>query len=205
MKKFFVMAVLILLQSLSSAATAQQKKVELTDKVGVNQFVWVSEAPLENIEGSSDGVEGTLMIDSKDIAKTRGTISSKVATMKTGNETRDGHVKSARWLNAAKFPEITFEIKSISGIKQAGPTYTGVATGDFSMHGVTKSMTIPFKIIYLPESAKTRARASGDLVMISADFDLSLKDFNIEGSKGIVGSKVGETIKITAHLFGHTY
>lgn len=56
---------------------------------------------------------------------------------------------------------------------------------------------------YLPESEKTRERAPGDLVMISADFNISLKDFKIAGQEGTIGSKVGETIKITAQLFGN--
>jgi hypothetical protein len=56
---------------------------------------------------------------------------------------------------------------------------------------------------YIPESDKTRQRAPGDLVMINADFTISLKDFNIAGTEGNVGSKVGETIKISAQLFGN--
>ena len=33
---------------------------------------------------------------------------------------------------------------------------------------------------------------------------VSLKDFNVQGAKGFVGSKVGETINVTAKLFGST-
>ena len=77
-------------------------------------------------------------------------------------------------------------------------------TGDFTMHGVTKKMTIPFEITYMPESEATKKRASGDLVMIKADFNVALKDYNVAGASGIVGSKGGETIKVTAQLFGNT-
>jgi hypothetical protein len=40
--------------------------------------------------------------------------------------------------------------------------------------------------------------------MIKASFKVPLKDFNIAGKQGIIGSKVGENIEITANLFGST-
>jgi hypothetical protein len=39
--------------------------------------------------------------------------------------------------------------------------------------------------------------------MFSADFNISLKDFNINGTEDVVGSKVGESIEIKAQLFGN--
>jgi hypothetical protein len=72
------------------------------------------------------------------------------------------------------------------------------------MHGVNKQMSVPFKLTYVDASAKTRARAPGDLVMISADFSVALADYNVAGSKGTVGSKVGEKINVSAQLYGST-
>jgi hypothetical protein len=72
------------------------------------------------------------------------------------------------------------------------------------MHGVTKQMSIPFTITWLDESAATQKRAPGDLVMVEASFSVALKDFRVAGSQGLIGSKVGETIAITAKLFGST-
>lgn len=190
-------------QSLAVAASGS-KKVTLSDRVGKNQFTWISEAPLENIKGTAEGVTGALTLDPKNLSSIRGTITTQVATMKTGNTTRDNHLESDQWLDAAKYPTISFTISSVSGVKVAGNTATGTATGQFTMHGVSKTVSIPFKLTYLDASAKTAARAPGDLVMISADFSVALKDFNVAGTKGLVGSKVGETIKVSAQLFGST-
>ncbi len=184
--------------------TAGAKKVTLSDKVGKNQFTWVSEAPLENIKGTSEGVSGSFTIDPKNLASLRGTITTQVTTMKTGNGTRDEHLKGNQWLDGGKYPTISFTITSVSNVKASGNAATGTATGNFTMHGVTKTISIPFKLQYIPESAKTKERAPGDLVMVTADFTVSLKDFNVAGSKGIVGSKVGETIKVSAQLYGAT-
>lgn len=210
MKRTSLIVVILGLTFWVSTASAQlsasggQKTVTLTDKIQKNQFTWVSEAPLENIKGSSEGVTGSFTIDPKNLAGIRGTISTQVKTMKTGNATRDGHLQNSAWLNAAKYPAITFTIESVSDVKATGNKANARATGDFTMHGVTKKMTIPFEITYMPESEATKKRAPGDLVMIKADFTVALKDYNVAGAQGIVGSKVGETIKITAQLYGNT-
>ncbi len=56
----------------------------------------------------------------------------------------------------------------------------------------------------MKESEATKKRAAGDLVMINANFSVALKDYNVKGKGGIVGSKVGETIQLEAALFGAT-
>jgi len=186
-----------------AVASGGEKLLTLNNNVNKNQFIWESDAPLESIRGSSEGVTGTFTIDPQDLSTLRGTITTQVATMKTGNDTRDNHLHSSEWLDASHFPLISFTIISIGDVKTSGNTATGMATGNFTMHGVTKRVSIPFKMTYLVENASTRQRAPGDLVMISADFNISLKDFNIAGTEGVVGSKVGEQIKITAQLFGN--
>ena len=189
-------------QRLSVSASGPET-VTINDKVNKNQFVWISEAPLENIKGSSEGVTGSFTIDPQDLSKIRGTITTETKTMNTGNGTRNNHLWSSEWLDVAKYPTISFAITSVDRVAATGNSATAMATGNFTMHGVTKKMTVPFKLTYIMESDKTRQRAPGDFVMISADFTISLKDFKVAGSEGTVGSKVGETIKINAQLFGN--
>jgi polyisoprenoid-binding protein YceI len=180
------------------------RKVTLDDRVGKNQFVWSSDAPLEKIQGTAEGITGSLTIDPSNPTTIRGSISARVATMKSGNEMRDEHIRGESWLDATKYPEIKFTATSIANAKVNGNKLTASVTGDFSMHGVTKKVTIPITLQYMDATAKTKERAPGDLVMITAEFNVSLKDFNVAGSKGTVGSKVGESIAINAKLFGST-
>ncbi len=210
-KKIAVVIAGFLLTSASVASaqgfggvTSGTRSVTMNDKVNKNQFVWVSDAPLESIKGSSEGVSGTLTLDPANLSTIRGTILTQTATMKTGNETRDHHLKSGDWLDVYHYPSISFAIASVSNVQVSGNSATGTATGSFTMHGVSKTLSIPFKITYVPENAKTRERAPGDLVMISSEFNVSLRDYNIAGEQGMIGNKVGETIKVTAQLFGNT-
>ncbi|HET6512172.1 MAG TPA: YceI family protein [Candidatus Kapabacteria bacterium] len=178
------------------------KTITLDDKVGKNQFQWFSTAPLENINGTAEGVKGTLTLDPQDLTSIKANISVEVGTFKSGNETRDEHIKAATWLNAAKHPRIEFTLDNVTALKTEGAKASGIANGKFTMHGVTKPIALPFTLDYLDASGKTAKRAAGDLVMITADINVSLKDFNVEGSNGTIGNKVGETIKISAKLFG---
>ena len=180
------------------------KTVKLSDKVGKNQFTWNSDAPMEKIQGTAEGVTGTLTLDTSNVATIRGTISTQVGTFKSGNDMRDEHIRSATWLDAAKFPTITFAITSVSNVTVKGNKATGKATGNFTMHGVSKQLTIPFTLTYIDESAVSRKRAPGDLVSITADFNVALKEYNVAGSRGTIGSKVGESILVKAQLFGTT-
>lgn len=187
-----------------AVSSAGAEKVTLSDRVGNNQFTWSSDAPLEKIKGTAGGVSGSFTIDPKNLAGIRGTVSAQVATMKTGNGTRDEHLRGGQWLDAARYPQISFTIASVSNVKVNGNKATATATGTFSMHGTSKQMSIPFAITWLDESPATLKKAPGDLVMITADFTVALKDFKVAGAQGIVGSKVGETIAVSAKLFGST-
>jgi len=187
-----------------TVASSGVKTVTLNDSINKNQFIWISTAPLESIKGSAETVTGSLLIDPANLAAMKGTVTALTKSMKTGNATRDNHLWSAEWMNVAKYPTITFKITSVTNLKITGNTATGYANGDFTMHGVTKQVLVPFGMSYIVANAKTRERASGDLVSFNAKFTIALKDYGVAGTEGVVGSKVGETVDITAQLFGNT-
>lgn len=202
----------LLLFAAGSSVTAQPLKVgakgpkviTLSDKVGKNQFQWKSTAPLENIEGTADGVTGTITLDPTNVATLRGELSVPVVTLKSGNKTRDEHIRAATWLDAERYPTIQYKVSEVKNITVKGNSVRGTAVGEFSLHGVVKMLEVPFTLTYLDASPKTKARAAGDLVTIGADFSVALRDFNVAGSNGTIGSKVGEKIELKATLFGST-
>lgn len=66
------------------------------------------------------------------------TFSADVASITTGNEQRDGHLKSADFFDAANYPKITFES---TGMKKTGDD-TYELRGNLTMRGVTKPVTL---------------------------------------------------------------
>ena len=81
------------------------------DKNGRNQATFFSTTPLEDITGLSNEVKGSVTFNVSDVKTLKGKISVPVSSIKTGIDMRDGHMRSAAWLNAESFPEISFEIK----------------------------------------------------------------------------------------------
>ena len=67
----------------------------------------------------------------------------QVSSIDTGNAKRDNHLRSAEFFNVAKFPEITFKSRSV---KRTGQQ-TGDILGDFTMHGVSKPITIRVQLL----------------------------------------------------------
>ena len=66
--------------------------------------------------------------------------SADVASINTEDENRDGHLKSADFFDATKYPKITFKSISMKLKPKSKTAYT--LTGDLTMHGVTKKITL---------------------------------------------------------------
>jgi len=189
-------------------AQAGAKKYTLNNAVGKNGIEFLSKAPMEDINGTSDGVTGAFNLDPANLEATTGKIEVKVLSMKTANSKRDEHMYDAMWLDAEKYPTIVFDVTSLKDVKVTKDggknVVTATAVGNFTCHGVTKSSTASITLTLIPESAETKKRASGNLVMIDAKFNVALADHKVTGKAGVVGKSVGEVIAITAKLFANS-
>jgi polyisoprenoid-binding protein YceI len=183
------------------------RTVVLNNAVGQNLCQFVSSAPLEEFEGTADGIEGSFVLDPQNLEATRGRIRVAVASMRTGITRRDEHLRSPEWLDAERYPYIEFELQGLRQVRITERTagrvvLQAVAVGDFSLHGVRKPMELPIVMTYVPESEQTRQRAPGDLVQVQSEFTISLRDFDIRGRQGVIGSRVGEVIRVKASFYG---
>lgn len=189
-------------------APGGSKKYTLNNAVGTNGIEFVSNAPMEKITGTANGVSGSFMLDASNLEATTGRIEVVVNSMKTANSKRDDHMYSPMWLDAAANPTIAFDVKSLKDIKvetkDGKSIVTATAVGNFTVHGIAKPSTATISIKFLPESAETKKRASGNLIMIDANFTVALADHKITGKEGIVGKSVGESIAIQAKLFANS-
>jgi len=166
-----------------------------------NQVKFFSTTPLEDITGISNDVKGKVTLDVADIKSLKGSITISVASIKTAIDLRDEHLRSENWLNADKFPEISFSIKKVGDVKVAADNkLEAKVTGDFTVHGVTKETVADVTLTYLDASEQTKQFAPGDLLGVQAKFNIALSDYGVENM--IVGQKVSENIEITATLRG---
>ena len=166
-----------------------------------NQATFFSTTPLEDVTGISNAVSGKVTFDVSDLNTLKGSISIPVSSLDTGIELRNEHLVSPNWMDAESYPNITFEIKSVSDVKvEADNKLTAKVTGDFTAHGVTKQVVADATMTYLVESEQTKQRAPGDLLGVQASFNITLSDYDIENM--IIGQKVAEEIKIDINMVG---
>ena len=202
-KTFFILLVAVsvsLAQGFKVKATGE-KTINFEDKYGRNQISFFSTTPLEDITGISNAVKGKVTFNVADVKSLKGSITIPVASIKTGIDLRDEHLRSDNWLDAENFPEITFMIKKVGDIKViADSKLEAKVTGDFTAHGVTKEVVATVTMTYLDESEQTKQRAPGDLLGIQATFNIVLSDYDVENM--VVGQKVSENIEISINIVG---
>lgn len=182
----------------------QPQTFNFADRAGRNQAIFISRTPLEDITGTANGITGSVSFDPTNVEKTiAGSFSIDTKSMTTGIGMRDEHMKGEAWLDAGKYPTIDFKLKSVSNMKSSkGNTLEGTATGDFTMRGVTKTVTAPVTLVLMEENEKTKMRAPGDLLQLRSKFSLMLSDFGVKGSPNIVGAKVNDSIEVEVNIVG---
>ncbi len=92
---------------------------------------------ISNVKGKFSGLDGTLTLAEGELKDSTVEATIPVATISTGDEQRDGHLKSADFFDVEKFPTLTFKSKQVT---PAGAGELEV-TGELTMHGVTKTVT----------------------------------------------------------------
>lgn len=182
------------------------------DAMGRNTVTFKSQAPLEDIIGTTNQISGKIAFDPQHPEKgARGEFIVPVASLNTGIPLRDEHLRGADWLDASAYSNIKLEIKEVRNLKAVkvsseSATYDAILLADFTLRGQTKRLEFPARITYLKESALTKSKLPGDLLAARASFDLNLSEFGVTGPKGmdIIGTKVGETIAVEVSLVGST-
>lgn len=86
---------------------------------------------------------GTIEIDRDHVQNSSVVARIAVRSIDTGIAKRDDHLRSPEFFDVAKFPEITFKSRNV---KQTGPQ-SGDITGDFTMHGLTRPITLHVKLL----------------------------------------------------------
>ncbi len=92
-----------------------------------------------DVRGMLGPISGKLELDDKDITKSTIEVSIDVASITTRDDKRDAHLKTPDFFDTAKFPTMTFKSTAVKKGKGKG---TLSVTGDLTMRGVTKPVTV---------------------------------------------------------------
>ncbi|HKO54981.1 MAG TPA: YceI family protein [Thermoanaerobaculia bacterium] len=196
------LAVLSLLVAASAFADNRSYTITVDGK---NYANFESAATLETIKGTTTKVSGTIAADPANPAAAAVDISIDLASLDTGIAMRNEHLRE-RYLAAEKFPAATFKSVSVSGPKSILPNQPieVSVTGDMTLHGVTRRITVPVRVVVIPESELTRSsRGPGDWIHATTTFPIKLTDFGIAVPEKML-MKLSNEISIKVDVFAVT-
>jgi polyisoprenoid-binding protein YceI len=148
---------------------------------------------VSNVRGEFSGIAGTVEFDPDAPESSRVEARIDATTIHTRDDQRDAHLKSADFLDVAKFPEITFVSKKI-----AGGDGEWKVTGDLTIHGVTKQVTLDVEGP-APEAKDPWGNMKSGATAVTK---ISRKEFGMEFNMVLEtgGVMVGDEITITLEV-----
>ena len=134
---------------------------------------------------------GAITMDETDVAKSTVEFEVKAASIDTGNEKRDQHLRSSDFFSAKQFPVITFKSTKVS--TKEGEEDVLEVTGDLELHGVKKSITVDVKI-----TGKAEDREGKPLIGFESIFTIKRSEFGMNYGLGPVSDDIRLIVSIEA-------
>jgi len=175
--------------SVSAAAAAQAGTWQIDPNHTAAQFS-VRHLGVSTVRGAFTKVSGSAKMDPADPSKDSLTATIEATSVDTRVEMRDNDLRSPNFLDAQKFPTITFQSKQV---KSAGNGKLQI-TGDLTIHGVTKEVVLDVD----GPSAAIKDPWGNQRIGASASTRIKRQDFGITYLPGVVGDDI--TITIDAEL-----
>ena len=180
--------------------SAKPIKFDFKDPKNVNNVIFQMDAPLESINGSGDGISGTVDFDPADPSSTQGTILLNSASLHVGNPVLKEHIHGADWMGVKKYPTISFKLSKLENIRKEGIGVFADAKGKMTIRNVTIEMIAPVRITYLKGLLQKRNRVAGDLLVLRSKFVVKRDDFGIRAGENL--EKVANRIEISLNVAG---
>jgi polyisoprenoid-binding protein YceI len=148
---------------------------------------------ISNVRGEFGKVTGTVNWDDTDVSKSTAEATIDTTTINTHEPKRDEDLKSPNFFDVAKYPTITFKSTSV---KKVGPDRLSI-TGDLTMHGVTKPVTLDATYTHELKDpwGNTRRGASARTKLNRKDFELKYNK-TLESGGVVVGDEVDVTLDL---------
>jgi polyisoprenoid-binding protein YceI len=147
---------------------------------------------MANVVGQFRDFTADVNIDRANPAQPSVDFTIQTTSIDTGNPNRDNHLRSPDFFDAAKFPTITFKSTSVTA-KSANDF---AVTGDLTMHGITKRVTLPVTFLGFAKTAK------GEKAGFEIETTVNRKDYEIVWNRNLDegGLLLGDDVKVTINL-----
>ena len=148
----------------------------------------VSHFGFSNVHGEFLGFEGDVTFDPENIEAARFDVTIDVASVSSGFETRDEHMRGEDWFNVAEFPTMHF---ITTGVEQTGDD-TARMTGDLTLKGVTQSVTLD---VSLTGEGRHPFNPNRQIYGFLATTSFNRTDFGMDYGVPFLGDEISITIE----------
>jgi polyisoprenoid-binding protein YceI len=144
------------------------------------------------VSGRFKDFKGSIHFDDKDVTKSSVEFTAKVESIDTGIAARDNHLRTADFFEVAKYPDMTFKSTAVA---RKGKAY--ILTGDLTLKGVTKQVSLPFTITGAIKDGRGNTRMG-----IAAQTKIDRRDYGIVWGHALPGGgfDVAHDVTIDLHL-----
>ena len=188
--KSYLVALCLIGLTLPGLALAEQEAYRIDD--GHSFANWTIRHVASKTSGTFSDVKGKILIDRSNLANSSVEAKINVLSVNSSHAKRDEHIKKDEYLDASKFSEMTF----VSSKVEAKNNTEGVLTGTLTMHGVSKLMSFPFKVLGFGTDPW-----GGYRMGLEAHTSLKASDFGF-GWASKPNAPVGDDIEITLLIEG---
>lgn len=149
---------------------------------------------VSRVSGRFDDFAGSISIDRDNPPASSVEFTIKATSIDTSSENRDKDLRSANFFEVDKFPEISFKSTSI---KPSGKKDAYDVTGSFTMHGVTKTITLPVEFLGFIKDPRGNERAG-----FSLRTTLNRKDYGITWNRALDsgGTLLGDDVDVNVNI-----
>jgi polyisoprenoid-binding protein YceI len=175
------------------AATGSARQYEIDSSHSSASFK-VRHLMVSNVRGEFRKVTGHVVIDEVDVTRSSVEVTIDASSIDTHDEKRDQHLRSPDFFDVATYPTLTFKSKRV----QAGKGGGLFVTGDLSLHGVTREVTLdvePLSPEVTDPWGNVKRGASARTRLNRKDFGL-VWNATLDGGGVLVGDEVSVTIEV---------
>ncbi len=144
---------------------------------------------ISTVKGRFSEVTGEIHLDESNLAASKVDVDVNVASIDTREPQRDAHLRSADFFDAENLPTMTFRSRTIEGTLDQFKV-----TGDLTIHGVTKPLTLD-----VTHEGRGRDPWGGERIGFAATSRIKRSDFGLTWNAALEtgGFLVGDDVKIS--------
>lgn len=184
MKKFLLIPALLVVLSSFTLLNTIWKNDPPHSQLGFT----VTHLGINDVSGTFNDVVVTVDASKPDFSDGKFVLTAKTASIDTRVEARDNHLKSADFFDVEQYPEITFKSKAI---EKAG-TNKYKLSGDLTLHGVTKPVTLDMVYRGTVENPMSKQQTAG------FQFTGAIKRSDFQVGGGFPEAVISDEVRIVA-------